>query len=30
MGVYIGETKVKAISVDANGNEYKLKVVEES
>jgi len=30
MGVYIGETKVTAISVDSNGNEYKLKVVEES
>lgn len=28
MGVYIGNTKVTAISVDANGNEYKLKVEE--
>mgnify|MGYP007013886527 CR=1 FL=1 len=30
MGVYVGDTKVKAISVDSNGVEYKLKVEEQN
>ena len=30
MGVYVGTQKVKVISVDSNGVEYKLKVEEQN
>ena len=30
MGVYVGTQKVKAISVDSSGVEYKLKVEEQN
>lgn len=30
MGVYVGTQRVKAISVDGNGVEYKLRVEEQN